>query len=39
MGIVVGYFLPADDSAMSVLRRKPKPATRQVAAASSSRGQ
>ncbi len=32
MGIVVGYFLPADDSAMSALRRKPKPATRQVAA-------
>jgi hypothetical protein len=34
MGIVVGYFLPADDSAMSALRRKPKPAARQVAAAS-----
>jgi hypothetical protein len=32
MGIVVGYFLPADDSAMSALRRKPKPAARQVAA-------
>jgi hypothetical protein len=32
MGIVVGYFLPADDSAMSALRRKPKPATHQVAA-------
>ena len=32
MGIVVGYFLPADDSAMSTLRRKPKPAARQVAA-------
>src|SRR5882762_797033 len=32
MGIVVGYFLPADDSGMSALRRKPKPATRQVAA-------
>ncbi|HXN53156.1 MAG TPA: hypothetical protein VN943_14585 [Candidatus Acidoferrum sp.] len=31
MGIVVGYFLPADDSAMSALRRKPKPASRQVA--------
>jgi hypothetical protein len=31
MGIVVGYFLPAHDSAMSTLRRKPKPAT-QVAA-------
>jgi hypothetical protein len=27
MGIVVGYFLPGDDSAMSALRRKPKPAT------------
>src|SRR5216684_6101478 len=34
MGIVVGYFLPADDSAMSALRRRPKPAARQVAAAS-----
>ena len=33
MGIVVGYFLPADDAAMSALRRKPKPATHQVAAA------
>src|SRR5258708_32577989 len=33
MGIVVGYFLPADDSAMSALRRKPKPVARQVAAA------
>jgi hypothetical protein len=32
MGIVVGYFLPADDNAMSALRRKPKPATRQIAA-------
>jgi hypothetical protein len=32
MGIVVGYFLPADDSPMSALRRKPKPAARQVAA-------
>jgi hypothetical protein len=32
MGIVVGYFLPADDSAMSALRRKPKAATHQVAA-------
>src|SRR4029077_7061375 len=30
-GIVVGYFLPADDSAMSALRRKPNPAARQVA--------
>jgi hypothetical protein len=35
MGIVVGYFLPADDTAMSALRRKPKPAARQVAAAHS----
>jgi hypothetical protein len=33
MGIVVGYFLPVDDSAMSALRRKPKPATHQVASA------
>jgi hypothetical protein len=33
MGIVVGYFLPADDTAMSALRRKTKPATHQVAAA------
>jgi len=33
MGIVVGYFLPVDDSAMSTLRRKPKPAARQVASA------
>jgi hypothetical protein len=33
MGIVVGYFLPADDSAMSTLRRKPTSATHQVAAA------
>ena len=32
MGIVVGYFLPADDTAMSALRRKPKSATHQVAA-------
>jgi hypothetical protein len=32
MGIVVGYFLPADDSVMSAFRRKPKPAARQVAA-------
>ena len=36
MGIVVGYFVPADDSAMSALRRKPKPAptAHQVAAVS-----
>jgi hypothetical protein len=39
MGIVVGYFLPADDSLMSALRRKPKPAGRQVAAAAPSRDQ
>src|SRR5258708_38686628 len=32
MGIVVGYFLPADDTAMSALRRKSKPASRQVVA-------
>jgi hypothetical protein len=32
MGIVVGYFLPADDTAMSALRRKPKSATHQVTA-------
>ena len=35
MGIVVGYFLPADDSVMAALRRKPKPGARQVAAVSS----
>jgi hypothetical protein len=34
MGIVVGYFLPANDTAMAGLRRKPKPAARQVAAVS-----
>jgi hypothetical protein len=33
MGIVVGYFLPADDNSMSALRRKPKSAAHQVAAA------
>jgi hypothetical protein len=33
MGIVVGYFLPADDNAMSALRRKPKSAAHQVTAA------
>jgi hypothetical protein len=32
MGIVVGYFLPADDDAMSAMRRKHKPASHQVAA-------
>ena len=36
MGIVVGYFLPADDNAMSALRRKPKLAPHQVAATTSS---
>ena len=36
MGIVVGYFVPTDDSAMAGLRRKPKSgaAARQVAAVS-----
>jgi hypothetical protein len=36
MGIVVGYFVPAKDSVMSALRRKPKTgaAARQVAAVS-----
>ena len=36
MGIVVGYFVPTNDSAMSALRRKPKTgaAARQVAAVS-----
>jgi hypothetical protein len=36
MGIVVGYFLPTNDSVMSALRRKPKTgaAARQVAAVS-----
>src|ERR1700704_6604755 len=33
MGIVVGYFVPADDSAMTALRRKPKPVNHQIAAA------
>jgi hypothetical protein len=33
MGIVVGYFVPADDTAMAALRRKPKPAAKQIAAA------
>jgi hypothetical protein len=32
MGIVVGYFLPSDDNAMSALRRKPQPVNHQVAA-------
>jgi hypothetical protein len=39
MGIVVGYFVPADDTAMSALRRKPKLAPHQVAATTSSRDQ
>ncbi len=34
MGIVVGYFVPADDSVMAALRRKPKPAAKQIAAVS-----
>jgi hypothetical protein len=34
MGIVVGYFVPTDDTAMAALRRKPRPAARQVAAVS-----
>src|SRR5258708_7921704 len=33
MGIVVGYFVPADDSMMAALRRKPKPAAMQIASA------
>src|SRR5713101_4538348 len=33
MGIVVGYFVPADDSMMAGLRRKPKPAAKQIASA------
>ncbi len=33
MGIVVGYFVPADDSMMAALRRKPKPAAKQIASA------
>jgi len=36
MGIVVGYFVPNNDAPMSALRRRPKPASRQVAAASIS---
>jgi hypothetical protein len=31
MGIVVGYFVPADDSVMAALRRKPKPTSREMA--------
>lgn len=37
MGIVVGYFVPANDTAMAGLRRKPKPAAHQVAAVSRDR--
>jgi len=33
MGIVVGYFVPADDSAMAGLRRQPKPAAAKPAGA------
>ena len=33
MGIVVGYFVPANDTAMAALRRKPKSAAKQIAAA------
>src|SRR6202171_1083176 len=33
MGIVVGYFVPANDTAMAALRRKPKSAAQQIAAA------
>ena len=32
MGIVVGYFVPDDDTQMASLRRKAKPASRQTAA-------
>jgi hypothetical protein len=39
MGIVVGYFVPADDSAMAALRRKPKAGPHQAAATASSRDQ
>jgi len=34
MGIVVGYFVPADDNAMAALRRKPKSAAKQIASVS-----
>jgi hypothetical protein len=33
MGIVVGYFVPANDTAMAALRRKPKSAAKQIASA------
>jgi hypothetical protein len=32
MGIVVGYFVPANDTAMAALRRKPKSVAKQIAA-------
>jgi hypothetical protein len=32
MGIVVGYFVPDDDTRMASLRRKAKPTSRQTAA-------
>jgi len=35
MGIVVGYFVPADDSAMTALRRHPKPAAPKAGSAKS----
>jgi hypothetical protein len=35
MGIVVGYFVPADDSAMAALRRNPKPAAPKTVAVKS----
>jgi hypothetical protein len=31
MGIVVGYFVPTDETKMAALRRKPKPAAHQMA--------
>jgi hypothetical protein len=31
MGIVVGYFVPADDTLMAALRRTPKPASHHMA--------
>jgi hypothetical protein len=31
MGIVVGYFVPADDAMMTALRRTPKPQPHQMA--------
>jgi hypothetical protein len=37
MGIIVGYFVPDDDTQMASLRRKPRPASRQAAATSHDR--